>query len=138
MDVYVQWSLLLLLLSCQSNLHEYPVMTRLVCPLGQFELLCSTDGTQMRWTVNFPDIIDSEVVDPPGDQIIEAGSPEVQSFVIKDSAVLLISRTSSSPLTSLLGINNTIIALNGTRIECTQSMTEMFSTVITIIGNGKV
>ena len=41
------------------------------------------------------------------------------------------------PLTSLLEISDTISGLNGTRIECT-TIDGMETTVITIIGNGKL
>ena len=107
--------------------------SRLVCPSGQFEVLCRTNGTILQWTIDFPD--GSGFVDP-GDLRISGTRPEVHSVVIRDSTVLLISRTSLSPLTSLLEINNTIVALNGTKIDCRQSMTEMFSIVVTVFGNG--
>ena len=109
--------------------------SKLVCPLGRFNLLCSTNGAILEWTIDIPE--SSGIVDPGNQRIRNTTPPEVHSFVIRDSTFLLISRISLSPLTSLLEINNTIAALNGTRIDCTQSMTEMFSLVITIIGNGK-
>ena len=109
--------------------------SRLVCPFGRFELLCSTNGTILQWTIDFPD---GSGVDDLGDRSISANRPEVQSFVIGDSTVLNISTTSLSPLTSLLEINNTIVALNETRIDCRQSISEMFSIVITTIRSGKL
>ena len=110
----------------------YSVTPKLVCSFGQFELLCRTNSTILEWIIDFPD--SSGVVDP-GTWFISSTHPEVQSVVISDSTVLLISRTSLSPLTSLLEINNTIVALNGTRINCTsQDGTE--STVVNVVGNG--
>ena len=106
--------------------------TALVCPFGQFESLCRTSGTALRWTIDFPDGIG---VADPGDRIISATSSSPPPIVIKDSSILLISRTSLSPLTSLLEISNTIAGLNGTRIQCT-SIDGTETTVITIIGNG--
>ena len=113
----------------------FSVTSRLVCPFGHFELLCSTSGSIIQWTVDFPE--SSEVTDL-GERFVSADHPEVQSVVIRDSqTLLLISRTSLSPLTSLLEISNTIVALNGTRIDCTTTDgTE--STVITVIGNGRI
>ena len=108
----------------------------LVCPFRPFKLLCgTTSGTAILWAIDFPDGI--EVGDVDG-QIVTTTSPENRPpFVIRHPAVLLISRTSLSPLTSLLEINNTIADLNGTRIECT-TIDGMETTVITIIGNGKI
>ena len=87
----------------------------------------------MRWHIDFPD--GSDIVDL-GDRFISADGPEVQSVVISDSTVLFITRTSELPLTSLLKMNNTIVALNGTRIDCS-STDVMESTVVKIFGNGK-
>ena len=75
------------------------MVTGYVCPFGQFKLFCiATDGTVMRWTIDFLGVTE------PGDRIISTTSPEsLPPFVIGDSSsVLLISRTSLSPLTSLL------------------------------------
>ena len=109
----------------------------LVCPLGQFRSVCrTTSGTVIVWTINITDGI--EVEDPAvmGRQFISTTGPEsLPAIVIRDSSVLLISRTSLSPLTSLLEISNTIVDLNGTRIECT-TIDGMETTVITVIGNG--
>ena len=106
----------------------------LVCPLGQFRLVCgTTSGTIIAWSIDFPDGIG---VEDAGRQIISTTGPEsLPPFVIRDSSVLLISRSSLSPLTSLLEISTTIADLNGTRIECT-TIDGMETTVITIIGNG--
>ena len=105
----------------------------LVCPLGQFRSVCRTSGTAISWTINFPDGFGVGDVDG---QIITTTGPESRPpFVIRHPAVLLISRTSLSPLTSLLEISNTITDLNGTRIECT-TIDGMETTAITIIGNG--
>ena len=105
----------------------------LVCPLGQFRSVCRTSGTAISWAIDFPDGFG--VGDVDGQIVTTTGPESRQPFVIRDSSVLLISRTSLSPLTSLLEINNTIADLNGTRIECT-SIDGMETTVITIIGNG--
>ena len=109
----------------------------LVCPLGQFRLVCrTTSGTVIVWTINITD--GTEVEDPAviGRHFITTTGPEsLAPIVIRDSSVLLISRNSLSPLTSLLEINNTIVDLNGTRIECT-TIDGMETTVITVIGNG--
>ena len=109
--------------------------SRLVCPSGKFELLCNTSGRVLEWTIDpLPD--GTGAVNPTTRFIVSANHSEVQSIVISDSTILLVSRTSLSPLISQLEINNTIVALNGTRIDCaTQDGT--VSTVITIIRNGK-
>ena len=107
----------------------------LVCPFRPFKLLCRTSATAISWTINFPDGFG--VGDVDGQIVTTTGPESRQPFVIRDSSVLLISRTSLSPLTSLLEINNTIADLNGTRIECT-TIDGMETTVITIIGNGKI
>ena len=106
----------------------------LVCPLDQFRLVCTTtSGTVIEWIADFPD-----GVEDAGRQVISTTGPEsLPPFVIRDSSVLLISRTSLSPLTSLLEISTTITDLNGTRIECT-TRDGMETTVITIIGNGNI
>ena len=107
----------------------------LVCPLGQFRLLCGTNATAISWTINFPD---GTGVEGEGRQFITTTGPEsLPPFVIRHPAVLLISRTSLSPLTSLLEINNTISDLNGTRIECT-TIDRMETTAISVIGNGTI
>ena len=83
-----------------------------------------TNGTVIRWT--FDDVDDR--------LISTTGSESLSPFVMRDSSVL-ISRTSLSPLTSLLEISNTTADLNGTRIECS-TIDGMETTVITVIGNG--
>ena len=109
----------------------YSLTSRLVCQSGQFELLCSTTGMSMRWTIDFP-----QSSGVPGSQFIPANTSEVHSVVISDSTILFISITSLSPLTYLLEINNTLVALNGTRIDCI-SLEGTESTVLTVIGHGK-
>ena len=108
----------------------------LVCPLDQFELVCrTTSGTVIAWSIDFPDGIGVEDL---GRQVIsKTGLESLPRFVIRDSSVVLISRTSSSPLTSSLEISSTITDLNGTRINCT-TIDGVETTVITIIGNGKI
>ena len=114
----------------------------LACPFGQFELLCETNGPIIRWTFHFPEGSGISITDQ-GDRLVSANnvntSEVVHSVVIENSTVLLISRTSLSPLTSLLEINNTIVALNGTRLGC-DSQDGTQSTVMTIIDheNGRI
>ena len=110
--------------------------TGLVCPFGQIELLCRSNGTVLQWDVDVPDGIGVREV---GSQLVPPVPPAtLQPVVIRDSTVLLISIISLSPLISLLEINNTFPELHGTRIVCIQSMERMSTTVITIIGNGNV
>ena len=110
------------------------VRSRLVCPFSHFELLCNTTGQSLEWTIDFPNGLG---VDDPTPKLVTKSEVQPIEIVISDSSVLLImTRTSLSSLTSLLEINNTIFALNGTRIDCAWSGTAMFSTVVTIVGNG--
>ena len=107
----------------------------LVCPFGHFEVSCRTlNGTVIAWDVTFPEAIAPDIAKQP---ISLNDSQSEQSTVISDSSVLLISITSLSPFTSLLEINNTITALNGTTINCT-SIDGTDSLVLTVIGNGKI
>ena len=110
--------------------------TGLVCPFGQIELLCRTNGTVLQWDVDVPNGIGVMEV---GSQFVPPVPPAtLQPIVIRDSTILLISIISQSPLISSLEINNTFPELNGTRIVCVQSMERMSTTVITITGNGNV
>ena len=110
--------------------------TGLVCPFGQIELLCRTNGTVLQWHIDVPDGIGVLEV---GTLVVPPVPPAtLQPVVIRDSTVLLISIISQSPLISLLEINNTFPELHGTRIVCVQSIERMSTTVITITGNGNV
>ena len=105
-----------------------------MCPRGQLNLTClTTPGvTLLQWNIVFPDSSDSEIR-----FISSRGSAEsAKSTFTLGHTVFQFSRTSSSPLTSLIVIDNVTTGLNGTRVECSYGDRVMTTTIINVIENG--
>ena len=85
-----------------------------VCQGEQLIVTCSTDGDYIQWT------------------IVPAGAPEGSEI---NEADLRFTRTSTSPLVSVVLIDNVTFSLNGARLNCSRSE-GMTSTVINVIRIG--
>ena len=74
----------------------------------------------------------------PEIRFISSGGPteSVASTFTLGQTVFQFSRTSSSPLTSLIIIDNVTTSFNGTRVECSYRDRVMSTTIINVIGNG--
>ena len=121
-----------------SNLCQCPdgVMLASVCPGEQLNLTCqATPGvTLIQWDLNLPNSSD-----PESRFISSGGSAEssVSTFTLGQT-VFHFSRTSTSPLASLIIIDNMTTSLNGIRVECTYNGSVMSATNINVIGNGMI
>ena len=114
------------------------MMLASVCHGDQLTLICPTTVTPgvtlLQWNVVFPDSSDPETR-----FISSGGSAEsAASTFTLGQTVFQFSRTSSSPLTSLVVIKNMSTILNRTRVECSYSDRVISNTTINIIENGKV
>ena len=106
--------------------------TEFVCIGGQLSLTCRTyGGTILEWRVSHPHISVTGV----GIQAISTTGRTSLGPFTSSLGVFRIFRTSSSPLTSELQIDNATASLNGTTVDCT-SAEGMATTVIYIKNNG--
>ena len=104
-----------------------------VCQVGdQLELICNTSDMLQRW--RFPAIPDS------GRTIQSTGSSGVdpRALTINSIVIITFSRLSTQnelPLMSRMLINRVSEGLNGTEVECVNTVTsELVTTTIHIIG----
>ena len=107
-----------------------------LCPGEQLNLTCqATPGvTLIQWDLNFPDISDPEIR-----FISSGGSTENSASIFSLSqTVFHFSRTSTSPLASLIIINNATTSLSGTRVDCSYDGSVMSASNINVIGNGMI
>ena len=105
-----------------------------MCIGGQLTLTCSTNSTGIAWTVQHPDMVTGI-----GDQFITSSGPESLplNFTVTNFGGFQISRTSLSPLTSELQIDNAAAGLNGTTVDCVV-VEGKITTVISVIENGNL
>ena len=120
------------------NLCQCPdgVMLASVCPGEQLNLTCqaTTGVTLIQWDLNFPSASDPEIR-----FISSGGSAESSaSTYTLGQTVFHFSRTSTSPLASLIIVDNVTTSVNGTRLECTYNGSVMLATNINVIGNGMI
>ena len=101
-----------------------------VCPEGQILLTCErVSGSILFWDVSVP-----RMADATSQRIIVPASPGVllsPEFEIGFTE-FNISRTSDSPLTSQLLINNVTTEINGSTIYCSESINEKNGSMIAI------
>ena len=105
-----------------------------VCPDGQLNLTCSTatmsDETVLTWNMTFPH--------RPGYELrafFSTGSAESALPLTVNQTNFQFLRTSTSPLISIIVINNMSTILNGTRVECSYGDWKE-TTILNVIGNG--
>ena len=101
-----------------------------VCQGEQLSVTCSTDGDAMQWTV-----VPAEAPAGSGFSAIVTPSDVSPSHLEINGGDLRFTRTSTSPLVSVVLIDNVTSSLNGARLNCTHSE-GMTSTVINVIRNG--
>ena len=113
----------------QLHIHIPVTMTASVCPGGQLVLTCHTNETVLRWTFSFR----------PSESRSTSSSDSSNSTapLIINETTLRILRTSISPLTSTLFIDNVTADLNGTMIFCSYRGGNS-TTIIHVIGEGTV
>ena len=107
-----------------------------MCPGGQLNLTClgGPDETLLTWSLIFPSSSNPDVR-----FISSRGTAEsARSTFTLGQTVFQFSRTSTSPLISLIIIENMTSELNGTRVNCSDSNIMILTTVINIYGNGRV
>ena len=107
-----------------------------LCPGEQLNLTCQAAPgvTLIQWNLNFPNSSDPETR-----FISSGGSAEssASTFTLGQT-VFHFSRTSTSPLASLIIINNATTSLSGTRVDCSYDGSVMSATNINVIGNGMI
>ena len=108
------------------------VSEELVCLGGELTLNCSTNGTVLQWEISIPH-------HPPEFRFITTDPFNgVTPLNATNVARFYFTRTSISPLTSMILITNVNIGLNGIRVECPGDGGEvMETTVFNVIENGK-
>ena len=88
--------------------------------------------TLLQWTLTIPDrpAPDIRFLSSSG------GTASVTPLIVGQTLFQFL-RTSVSPLTSTMVINNVSTSLNGTRVECSYGGEVMETTIINVVGNGK-
>jgi hypothetical protein len=98
-----------------------------VCPEGQLSLTCERmSGSVLNWNVSVPGITTRRVIVPASPGVIL--SPEIKISFTEFN----ITRTSDSPLTSQLLINNVTTEINGSTIYCSEDRNENNAPMIAI------
>ena len=98
-----------------------------VCPGGKILLTCErTSGSFLHWTISVPHlaVTPKVIVTPQGDILqsrFEIGFTEFN-----------ITRTSESPLTSQMLINNVTARINGSNIYCSENSNENDAPMVAI------
>ena len=104
-----------------------------VCSDDQLTLTCHTmpNVTLLAWILTIPDR-------PASDTrfLSSMGSTSSVTPLIVGQTVFQFLRTSVSPLTSTMVINNVSTSLNGTRLDCSYGGEVMETTIINVVGNG--
>ena len=115
----------------------YPPKAVSMCPGEQLNLTClTTPGvTLLRWDLHF-----SDRSAPETRFILSGGSDEsAASTSTLGQTVFRFSRTSVSPLASLIIIDNVSDSVNGTRVECSVAWpgggSVLSTTTINVFGN---
>ena len=106
--------------------------TASVCIGDQLTLTCSTNGTSLEWSVPNPHM-DTRV---GMRQLTSTGRERLGPFVTSQG-VFTFSRTSLSPLITVLDIVNTTAILESTTVSCERTE-GMSTTVINAIENGNL
>jgi hypothetical protein len=101
-----------------------------VCLGGELTLNCSTNETLLQWNVTIPHRT-------PELRFIST-DPFVIATPLTKVADFYFTRTSMSPLASMILIENVSIGLNGTRVECCVRGEVIEATIINVIENGIV
>ena len=106
----------------------------LVCPGDQLVLTCGFNGTGVQWDVTYPNMSTGV-----GIQFISESGRDVLDPIVANGVVYRFSRTSISPLVSVLQIDNVNANINGTRIECYNNYRNemLLTTVINVVENGE-
>ena len=103
-----------------------------VCPGEQLNLTCVTPPgvTALQWDINGPALV---LVT----RFISSGSSDesAASILTRSQTVFRFSRTSTSPLTSWIIVDNVSASVNGTRVECSDGGS-LSTTTINVIRNG--
>ena len=109
-----------------------------VCPGDQLTLTCNTtpDVTLLQWTITFANRSGSET------RFLTSGANTNSApSLTLGQTVFQFLRISTSPLTSMMVIDNVAAELNGTRVEChslsgSGVMATNTQILINVIGNG--
>ena len=108
----------------------------MVCPGDNLTLYCCTNGSALQWYVNIS--LTPLRFDQPGEDGIRLiDNQSVDPPITVNQTVIHFSKTSSSPLVSVLTINNVTTNWNQTMIECTHTE-GMSLTTIHIIDHSKI
>ena len=106
-----------------------------MCPGDQLNLTClaAPNETLLQWSIDIPGRPTSE------QRFFSSGGNTVSvTPVTIGQTVFQFLRTSTSPLTSLMVIDNVSSDVNGTRVECSYLGGRTVSTdIIKVIGNGE-
>ena len=104
----------------------------MVCRGDNLTLSCCTNGSSLRWTVNISLTPLHFKRRELGIRTINQQSPEMEQPLTIDQTIIHFYRISSSPLVSVLTINNVTTDWNQTMIECVRSTEGVSLTTIRI------
>ena len=105
-----------------------------MCPGDQLNLTCLTtpNETLLQWSIDIPSRSAPELRFISTDGITASVTP-----LIVGQTVFQFLRTSTSPLISLMVIDNVRTDVNGTRVECSFGGRVVSIDIINVIGNGE-
>ena len=111
-------------------------MVSTVCPGDNLTVSCSTNSSALQWRVNISltPLHFNEGED--GTRLITTG-PDTEHPIIINQTVFYFSKISSSPLVSVVTVDNVTTIMNLTKIVCFNPR-GMSSTIIHIIDYGKI
>ena len=101
-----------------------------VCPGGLILLTCERmSGSFLHWTVSIPHLAIRESI------ISDQGAFSTTDLLFSGlhSSAFTVTRTSSSPLTSQMMVNNVTTAMNGSTIYCSEDGNENGAPAVTVI-----
>ena len=103
-----------------------------MCPGDQLNLTClaAPNETLLQWSIDIPSRPAPEL------RFISSGGNTISvTPLIVGQTVFQFLRTSTSPLTSLMVIDNVRTDVNGTRVECSFGGRVVSTDIIKVIGN---
>ena len=103
-----------------------------MCSGGQLNLTCLTapNKTLLQWSINIPGRPASEL------RFISSDTVSVTPLTVGQTVFQFL-RTSTSPLMSLMVIDNVSADVNGTRVDCSSGGRVVSTDIIKVIGNGE-
>jgi hypothetical protein len=110
----------------------------MACPGDNLTLYCCTNDSALQWTINISHIPLRFSPGEDGIRLIYLQSPEIERPITANLTTINFFKASSSPLVSVLTIDNVTTNWNQTKIKCARRIEEMILTTIHIIDHSKI